>query len=109
MIRQAIATSSTARSSEERRPRQKSPPVFGTIRNEAFDRATASFWSWVARRENGRPSFRRKAISPTSEQRVVVAANYSAPSEIRCIGVVGWGTQAELHLQLLKEIAPAGE
>ena len=35
-----------------------------------------------------------------------VAAKYLAPSEIRCIGMIGAGTQAKLQLQLLKEITP---
>jgi ornithine cyclodeaminase len=33
-----------------------------------------------------------------------VAAKYLAPSEIRCIGIIGAGTQAKLQLELLKEI-----
>ncbi len=33
-----------------------------------------------------------------------VAAKYLAPSEIRCIGIVGAGTQAKLQLELLKQI-----
>lgn len=33
-----------------------------------------------------------------------VAAKYLAPSEIRCIGIIGAGTQAKLQLELLKQI-----
>ncbi len=33
-----------------------------------------------------------------------VAAKYLAPSEIRCIGIIGAGTQAKLQLEFLKQI-----